>query len=112
MPHGSPARVWVRCEDGAERRDVRQLENYTPPFDLDGTLIGEASFALPTDLPPGYHRLLLCSDADGNPWEADAALIITPAWLGLPERLGRTGCGVWRPSSTACAPRHPGAPVT
>ncbi|MCB0929425.1 MAG: 4-alpha-glucanotransferase [Mycolicibacterium insubricum] len=88
VPHGSPARVWVRCEDGTERRDVRQLENYTPPFDLDGTLIGEASFALPTDLPPGYHRLLLRSDADGSPWEADAALIITPAWLGLPERLG------------------------
>lgn len=91
VPHGAPAQLWVRLEDGTERHDVRQIDNFSGPYDLDGRLIGEASFELPADLPAGYHRVQLRSaGAPGEPplAEADAALIITPAWLGLPQRLG------------------------
>ncbi len=84
VTHGADVRVWVRLEDGTVRPTVRQLENFTPPYDLDGRLVGEASFALPAGLPLGYHRVYAQSGAE----EASAALIVTPAWLGLPERIG------------------------
>jgi 4-alpha-glucanotransferase len=82
--HGEPAHVWVRLEDGTVHSGTRQADNFTPPFDLDGRLIGEATFVLPADLPLGYHRVHLRS---GNR-EFDTPLIVTPAWLGLPPRMG------------------------
>ncbi|MGA8332216.1 MAG: 4-alpha-glucanotransferase [Mycobacterium sp.] len=84
VTHGQPAEVRLQLEDGTVRTGIRQVDNFTAPFDLDGRLIGEASFAVPDDLPPGYHRVALRSGAD----ETSAALIVTPAWLGLPARLG------------------------
>ncbi len=81
---GQPAEVWVQLEDGTVRTGIRQIDNFTAPFDLDGRSIGEASFVLPDDLPAGYHRVFLRSGAD----ESSAAVIVTPGWLGLPERLG------------------------
>ena len=51
VSHGDPAHVWVRLEDGTVRTDIRQADNFTPQSDLDGTLIGEATFVLPADLP-------------------------------------------------------------
>ena len=84
VTHGADAHVWVRLEDGTVRTGVRQVDNFTPPYDLDGRLIGEATFALPSDLPLGYHRVHLRSgDA-----ESSTALIVTPPWLGLPARMG------------------------
>ncbi|MET0698261.1 MAG: 4-alpha-glucanotransferase [Mycobacterium sp.] len=83
---GDPAQVWVRLEDGTVRSDVRQLDNFTPPYDLDGRMIGEATFALPADLPLGYHRVYLTS----GDTETSTALIITPGWLGLPARMGNS----------------------
>jgi 4-alpha-glucanotransferase len=84
VTHGHPAEVWVQLEDGTVRTGIRQVDNFTAPFDLDGRSIGEASFVLPGDLPLGYHRVHLRSGHE----EASAALIVTPGWLGLPERLG------------------------
>ena len=84
VTHGAPAQVWVRLEDGTERSDIRQAENFTPPFDLDGDLVGEATFVLPTDLPLGYHRLHLRSGQD----TCDVPLIVTPSYLGIPARMG------------------------
>src|SRR5271165_632820 len=73
----------------AVRAAVRQVDNFAAPFELDGRWVGEASFVLPDDLPLGYHRVHLRSDDE----EASAALIVTPGWLGLPERLG--GRRIW-----------------
>ncbi len=36
VTHGDPARLWIRLEDGTVRTDLRQLENNTAPYDLDG----------------------------------------------------------------------------
>ena len=89
--HGAPAQVSVRLEDGTVRDDIRQADNFTPPFDLDGHLVGEATFVVPADLPLGYHRLVLRSGES----ESTAPLIVTPAWLGLPARMGaRRGWGL------------------
>ena len=82
--HGDPVGGWIRLEDGTVRTGLRQLQNDTPPYELDGRLIGEATFELPHDLPVGYHRLHV--DAGGI--DAVATLIVTPATLGLPTRLG------------------------
>ncbi|HEX5142238.1 MAG TPA: 4-alpha-glucanotransferase [Mycobacterium sp.] len=85
VTHGESVGVWLRLEDGSVRPGARQLENFTPPYDLDGRTVGEATFALPADLPLGYHRLYVNSGGV----ESSAALIVTPPWLGLPEDLGR-----------------------
>lgn len=84
VTHGAPADVWIQLEDGSVRAGLRQADNFTPPFDLDGTLIGEATFVLPADLPLGYHRIHLRSEDH----QFDSALIVTPSWLGLPPRMG------------------------
>src|ERR1700759_4206222 len=81
---GQPAEVWLQLEDGTVRTGIRQVDNFTPPYDLQGPRLGEASFVWPADLPLGYHRVDLRSGDD----EADAAVIVTPPWLGVPERLG------------------------
>jgi 4-alpha-glucanotransferase len=84
VTHGDPAEVWLHLEDGTVRADVEQVDNFTPPFDLDGRWVGEASFLLPAQLPLGYHRVHLRSGDS----ETSTALIVTPDWLGLPDRLG------------------------
>jgi len=84
VTHGQPAEVWLQLEDGTVRAGIPQVDNFTAPFDLDGRWVGEATFVLPDDLPLGYHRVHLRSGAQ----EVGAALIVTPGWLGLPERLG------------------------
>ncbi|MGH3970921.1 MAG: 4-alpha-glucanotransferase, partial [Mycobacterium sp.] len=81
---GDPAEVWLQLEDGTVRGGLRQIDNFTAPFELDGRRVGEASFVLPADLPLGYHRVRLAS----GDRQSDTALIVTPDWLGLPERLG------------------------
>jgi 4-alpha-glucanotransferase len=84
VTHGDPVEVSVQLEDGSTRTGLRQLTNDTPPYDLDGRLIGEATFELPADLPLGYHRVALRAGA----FETDTALIVSPARLSLPARLG------------------------
>ena len=53
------------------------------PRDLDGALIGEATFALPADLPLGYHRVHLRSGER----ETSTALIVTPLLLDRVDGL-------------------------
>ena len=88
VAHGDPAEVSIRLEDGTVRHGIRQADNFTPPFDLDGRLVGEATFVVPADLPLGYHRIRLRSGAHEAAYESEAPLIVTPSWLGLPARMG------------------------
>ena len=84
VTHGGDVGGWIRLEDGTVRTGLRQLVNDTPPRDLDGRLIGEASFELPADLPIGYHRLHVTAGGV----DADAALIVAPDAAVLPASLG------------------------
>jgi 4-alpha-glucanotransferase len=84
VTHGEPAGLWLRLEDGSVRTGLRQLENNRAPYDLDGQLIGEATFELPDELPLGYHQLHLQVGAS----DVSTLVIVTPASLGLPARLG------------------------
>ncbi len=85
VTHGDPVGLWLRLEDGSVRTGLRQLENNSPPYDLDGRLIGEATFELPADLPAGYHRLHL----QVGSFDAATAVIVSPARIAPPARLGR-----------------------
>ncbi len=84
VPHGDPAETWVELETGGTRGPLRQLENWELPREIAGSLVGEASFEVPADLPTGYHTL----HARSGERTATMALIVTPEWLGLPARMG------------------------
>jgi 4-alpha-glucanotransferase len=83
VPHGERVDVWIELEGGGVRNDVAQRDVWVDPRDVDGRLVGEATFEVPGDLPLGYHRL--CAWSAGQP--AGCALVVTPAYLGMPERM-------------------------
>ena len=99
-----PGRGGRRPRGRRPARPAARSTTGSPPREVGGRRIGEATFAVPTDLPLGYHRLRARSGADT---EATATLIVTPAWLGLPESVrGPARRGAWPPSSTASARRQ------
>lgn len=61
VPHGESARCWIITEDGAHI-DLKQMDFWVDPVDVDGVLMGEASFEVPGNLPVGWHTL----HADGG----------------------------------------------
>jgi 4-alpha-glucanotransferase len=91
VTHGDMVEIWIELEAGGARHDISQAENWNAPRDIDGRPVGEATFLLPRDLVPGYHRLHVRSGGV----ESQTPLIVTPAWLGLPHRLdGRKAWGL------------------
>src|SRR5215208_5827255 len=84
VTHGDPVGLWLRLEDGSVRTGLRQLENNRAPYDLDGRLVGEATFELAGDLPVGYHQLHL----QVGSFDTSTLVIVSPASLELPARLG------------------------
>ena len=80
---GAPVHMWVDLEAGGRRDDLGQVDRWVEPRDVGGRRIGEATFEVPRDLPLGYHVLR----ARSNDTESATSLVVTPAWLGLPERL-------------------------
>ncbi len=108
-PHGDAVQVVAELEDGTVR-ELAQVDHWVEPREVDGRLVGEATFEVPGDLPLGYHRLRA---ALRSPRASSAPLIVTPAFLGLPESLRAPDAGgVSRPSSTACGHDSPGASAT
>jgi 4-alpha-glucanotransferase len=80
---GDPVEVWVDLEDG-DTRTLEQARDWVEPREIGGRRIGVATFAIPPDLPLGYHWLRARSDGT----EASCQLVVTPRWLGLPPRAG------------------------
>lgn len=80
---GHPAHLGIRLEEGGTL-DAQQVDDFEPPRQIGDELIGEARFRLPDDLPLGYHRLQASSDDR----EAEATLIVSPAFLGFPQSMG------------------------
>ena len=76
VPDGAPARAFVVTEAG-ERVDLVQVDNWNAPVEVDGQLIGEASFAIPADLPLGWHIV----HAESDDRRASSSLVMTPARL-------------------------------
>src|SRR5690606_22023398 len=76
---GEPVAVWIELdpEVGGGRRDAEQRDVYVPPRQVDGRMIGRATFAVPADLPLGWHELRSRS-TDG---EHPATLVVVPQRL-------------------------------
>lgn len=60
VPHGDPVSVVLEFEGGG-RRELRQLMVWVDPREVDGALVGEATFEIPDDVPLGYHTLRAAS---------------------------------------------------
>lgn len=74
VPHGTAVTVTAVLENG-DRWPLDQLEDFTAPVEVDGTLTGQATFRLPAELPLGWHTLeaVVGHDVDGRT-DADPAL--------------------------------------
>lgn len=81
VPHGAEVRVWVELEDGGRSGDLEQRHHVVEPRHVDGALFGEAMFAVPGDLPVGYHQLCAVTGADDA---VRVPLLVAPASLPLP----------------------------
>lgn len=81
VPHGDPVSVWVVTEDG-EKIDVEQLDIWVDPREVDGRLVGRATFAIPR-LPLGWHTV----HARSNDVESTATLVVTPTRLSTADRI-------------------------
>jgi 4-alpha-glucanotransferase len=85
VDHGASVEVWIVLEDGSFHSHLAQVDSRQEPREIDGRLVGEASFVVPADLAPGYHTV----HASSGGREHCCDLIVAPAWLGVPARLGR-----------------------
>ena len=80
VPDGTPVKLRIVAEDGREHA-ARQRDVRVEPREVDGVLTGRATFALPRDLPLGWHTL----HAEIEGAAAQTALIV------VPDRLATTG---------------------
>ncbi len=83
VTHGQQVRVQVDLESGA-RVDLAQLDWYVEPMGLGDRFIGEASFAIPPDLPLGWHTVTAVSEGE----TATMPLVMTPRRLDAAKTTG------------------------
>lgn len=80
---GEPVRVSVHTEQGTTVA-LPQIDNFEPDRDIDGTMIGEASFAIPAGLPLGYHEVRAVTPRPEGEHTTTAHLIVTPGRVRFP----------------------------
>ena len=90
VPDGASVEVRVELEDGGEV-ELAQVDDWVPPREVDGRMIGRATFELPTTLPLGWHTLHARSGEE----TATAVLAVTPARLELPPLRPELGDRAW-----------------
>lgn len=85
---GAQVRVWVIDEEGNEW-PAYPGQQWTPPREVDGVLLGRATFWLPQDLPLGWH--VVRAESQGR--EQQATLVVVPHRVttadSLPARTKR-----------------------
>lgn len=75
VPHGCVVRAHLVWEDGSGSMPATQLEHLVEPREVDGALVGEAAFGIPSGLPLGYHQFQVRTE-DGDTHVCP--LIVTP----------------------------------
>jgi 4-alpha-glucanotransferase len=83
VPREAAVEVTVDLEAGG-RRNLRRVDHDVEPRTVNGTDVAELLFEPSGDLPLGYHTVR----AESADERAESTLIVTPRFLGLPERLG------------------------
>ncbi|WP_152353256.1 4-alpha-glucanotransferase [Brachybacterium subflavum] len=98
---GTAVEVEAILEDGS-RRPLTQIEDFTAPYDLDGTRRGQASFRIPRGLPLGWHTLRAHTSEGGH----ECPLVVTPARITVQDELGdRRAMGVQAQLYSVRSPR-------
>lgn len=82
---GATATLTITLEGGTGSREAVQQDLWVEPREVDGTPVGRATFALPQDLPLGWHTL----HAESEGTTATATLVVTPARLDTAKDLER-----------------------
>lgn len=90
-PDGSALQLSIDLEDGAGSVDAVQEDVREQPMDVDGVATRRLTFALPQDLPLGWHTL----HAQSEGASASATLVVTPRQLTTAKPLEqRRGWGL------------------
>lgn len=84
VPPGSAVSLRVRCEDGTYSEAV-QVEHDQEPVDVADVLTSESKYALPLDLPLGWHILEARVEGDQV---AECPVVVSPQRLEWPAGLG------------------------
>ncbi|MFT4126525.1 MAG: 4-alpha-glucanotransferase [Gordonia sp. (in: high G+C Gram-positive bacteria)] len=84
VPHGNPIEVVITTEAG-DSVTPPQLDHWWDPREVDGALVGRATFGVPADLPVGYHEITATDPVAGA--SASAPLIVTPRRLTTADDL-------------------------
>ncbi len=93
VPHGSGVTVDVELEDDGVAA-LQQIDDFTPPRDVNGVLTGQASFSIPDSLPLGYHTVRATVFVEGQaPETSEGSLIVVPQRLPSPAEKGARGWG-------------------
>ncbi|MDI9895595.1 MULTISPECIES: 4-alpha-glucanotransferase [Nocardiaceae] len=94
VPHGNPVEVSMVSEDG-ESIDVPQADVWVDPREIDGHLIGRATFVVPGSAPLGWHTLTATTISEDNTVRtSEAVVVVTPKSLSPNAELAdrqRTG---------------------
>jgi 4-alpha-glucanotransferase len=91
VPNGASVQLSIALEDGAGFVDAVQQEVWEQPMDVDGVATRRITFALPQDLPLGWHTLNVRAEGAS----ASATLVVTPRQLTTAKPLEqRRGWGL------------------
>lgn len=82
VAHGDPAGAALTLEAG-EVRELEQLDRVVEPREIDGVLVGRATFWIPADLPLGWHRL----EAATQGRRGRGYVVVTPNRLPMPTKI-------------------------
>lgn len=82
VPDGTAVSVTAVLDDGSEW-PLAQVEHNVAPREVDGVLLGEAAFAVPENLPLGWHRLRAVNE-DAT---AECELAVTPGRLSTADKF-------------------------
>ena len=86
VPDGAQVRVQAELIGGefdGEARPLAQVEHNVGTRKVDGVVMGEAAFAVPEDLPLGWHRIT----AHSGDLHAECELAVTPRRLSTADRF-------------------------
>ncbi|WP_009477895.1 4-alpha-glucanotransferase [Rhodococcus sp. JVH1] len=82
VPHGEAVDVTIDSESGGTV-PARQLQVWVDPREVDGALVGRATFVVPSDVPCGWHTLR----ASTSHTSSSCTLVVTPDRLSTSDAL-------------------------
>ncbi|MBM9466132.1 4-alpha-glucanotransferase [Nakamurella sp. YIM 132084] len=85
-----PVTLSIELERGGVITDLAVASGEPASFDGPDGVVLEHTVPLPADLPLGYHRLI--AEAGGR--RGETTVIVTPDWVGTPERTGARAWGL------------------